>query len=463
LVRSETVTLTRPLTDLRQDLLAIVRAGIRAVDAAELTRLALTEKGSGLVSGLGTGVVSGKTSPDPFFRVIAAGKAAAPMAKGASSVLRDRLRAGLIVAPVAESFGSFESIAGGHPVPDEGSERAGRRALEVAESVASDETLLVLLSGGASALMAVPADGISLDDKRATTAQMLRGGADIQALNTVRKHLSAIKGGWLANRAAGPVLTYAISDVVGDDVSVIASGPTVSDPSTFADARALLDRYGGASAFPDAVVARLERGARGEVPETPKPVYPRLVKSDVHVIGSRGGAMFGAAAKAVGLGYHVVRLDGPVVGEARDAATAHLQAVAATAREQSRPLCVISSGETTVTVTGSGKGGRNQEFALAFAEESGREEFFASGQEKPFPTPFFAMASVGTDGIDGPTDAAGAIVDSTTLARARAAGLMPDKFLHDHDSYAFFAALGDLIHTGPTGTNVGDLQVILLA
>ena len=445
MVRSETVTLTRPLTDLRQDLLAIVRAGIRAVDAAELTRQALAKKGSDpfLLNDL-------KKGSDPFFRCIAAGKAALPMAKGASSVLRNRLRAGLIVAPVADPFGTFESIAGGHPVPDEGSERAGRRALEVAESIASDETLLVLLSGGASALMAVPADGISLDDKRATTAQMLRAGADIQALNTVRKHLSAIKGGWLANRAAGPVLTYVISDVVGDDVSVIASGPTVADPSTFADARALLDRYGGALAYPDAVVARLDRGVRGEVPETPKPVYPRLVKSDVHVIGSRGGAMFGAAAKAVGLGYCVVRLDGPVVGEARDAATAHLQAVAATAREQSRPLCVISSGETTVTVTGSGKGGRNQEFALA-----------AVAQEPGFDT--YALASLGTDGIDGPTDAAGAIVDSTTLARARVAELIPDKFLHNHDSYAFFAALGDLIHTGPTGTNVGDLQVILLA
>jgi hydroxypyruvate reductase len=433
LVGSETVTLTRPLTDLRTDLLAIVRAGIRAVDAAELTRQALADVRGGA------------------FRSIAAGKAALPMAKGAASVLKGRLKAGLVVAPTAERFGTFESIAGGHPVPDEGSERAGRRALEVAEGVASDETLLILLSGGASALMAVPADGISLDDKRATTALMLRAGADIQALNTVRKHLSAIKGGWLANRAAGPVLTYVISDVVGDDVSVIASGPTVADPSTFADARALLDRYGGASAYPDAVVARLDRGVRGETPETPKPVYPRLVKSDVHVIGSRGGAMFGAAAKAVGLGYHVVRLDGAVVGEARDAAQAHLQVVSATARGQSRPLCVVSSGETTVTVTGPGKGGRNQEFALAAA----------LAHEPGFGT--YALASLGTDGIDGPTDAAGAIVDSTTLARAGAANLTPHTYLRENDSYPFFAALGDLIHTGPTGTNVGDLQVILLA
>ncbi len=386
-----------------------------------------------------------------FYRCIAAGKAAAPMAKGAASVLKDRLRAGLVVAPAADAFGSFESIAGGHPVPDAGSERAGRRALQVAEGVAADETLLVLLSGGASALMAVPAEGITLEDKRRTTAQLLRAGADIHALNTVRKHLSAIKGGWLLKHAAGHVLTYVISDVVGDDVSVIASGPTVADPSTFVDARDLLERYGGAAAYPPAVVARLDRGAQGEVPETPKPVYPRLVRSDVHVIGSRGGAMFGAAAKAVALGYHVVRLEEPVVGEARGVAAGHFDAVAAAAREHPRPLCVISSGETTVTVVGSGRGGRNQEFALASAEA------LATLGDRT------ALASLGTDGIDGPTDAAGAIADSTTLARAREAGLNPQTFLSDNNTYAFFAALGDLIHTGPTGTNVGDLQVILLA
>ena len=373
------------------------------------------------------------------------------MAKGAASVLKDRLRAGLLVASTADAFGSFEAIAGGHPVPDAGSERAGRRALEIAQGVASDETLLVLLSGGASALMAVPADGITLEDKQLTTSRLLRAGADIHAMNTVRKHLSAIKGGWLAKRAAGPVRTYVISDVVGDDVSVIASGPTVPDPSTFADARQLLDRYGGAASYPVAVVERLDRGVKGKVPETPKPVYPRLVRSDVHVIGSRGGAMFGAAAKAVALGYHVVRLEAPVVGEAREAAGPHLQAVAETARANPRPLCVVSSGETTVTVTGDGRGGRNQEFALASAHA------LASLGE------LSALASLGTDGIDGPTDAAGAIADSTTLVRAREAGLIPQEFLSENNTNAFFDALGDLINTGPTGTNVGDLQVVLIA
>jgi glycerate 2-kinase len=382
--------------------------------------------------------------------VIAAGKAAAPMAKAAASVLERRMRGGVVIAPVAEPFGNVDSIAAGHPVPNDGSERGGRRALQIAENLADDETLLVLLSGGASALMAVPAEGISLDDKRSTTSQLLTAGADIHALNTVRKHLSAIKGGWLASRAAGRVETYILSDVVGDDVSVIASGPTVPDSTTFADARAILSRYGGMKAYPQAVVDRLERGVRGEIPETPKPTYPRLVRSNVHVIGTRGGAMFGAAAEAVGLGYEVVRLDAPVTGEAREAAAAHVNVIADKARHGARPLCIVSSGETTVTVRGNGKGGRNQEFALAAAQ--GVTKLGAA-----------ALASVGTDGIDGPTDAAGAIVDSTTLARAQSAALEPETFLSDNNAYAFFDALGDLIHTGPTGTNVGDLQVLLIA
>jgi glycerate 2-kinase len=373
------------------------------------------------------------------------------MAKAAAGMLKDRLRAGLVVAPTPSAFGNFESIAGGHPVPDEGSERAGRRALAVAESLRPDEALLVLLSGGASALMAVPADGVSLDDKRRTTTLLLRAGADIHALNTVRKHLSAIKGGWLASRATAPLRTYVISDVVGDDVSVIASGPTVPDASTFDDARRLLDRYGGAASYPASVVMRLDRGARGELPETPKPVYPAAVRSTTRVIGSRQSAMLGAAGRAMSLGYHVVRVEDAVVGEARVSAVAHARAAIAAAQDCPRPACIVSTGETTVHVTGSGKGGRNQEFALA-----------AAATLAQIGTPA-VIASVGTDGIDGPTDAAGAIADDTTLQRARADGLEPDRFFSDNNVYAFFDALGDLIQTGPTGTNVGDLQVILLA
>ncbi len=252
---------------------------------------------------------------------------------------------------------------------------------------------------------------VTLDDKRATTQQLLRGGADIYTLNTVRKHLSAIKGGWLAARTRGACHTLVISDVVGDDVSVIASGPTVADASTFADALALLQRFGGEGAYPAAAVARLRRGVAGGVPDTPKPGDARLAASTTTVVGSRRDAMAGAAQEAASLGYHVVRIDDAVIGEARTTAVAHLRAVIARASSAGRPACIVSSGETTVHVTGHGRGGRNQEFALA----------------------------------------------------AAAAGLSADHALSDNNAYAFFDALGDLIHTGPTGTNVGDLQVILLA
>jgi glycerate 2-kinase len=303
-------------------------------------------------------------------------------------------------------------------------------------------------------LMAVPADGVTLDDKRGTTERLLRAGADIHALNTVRKHLSALKGGWLAARAPGVCHTLVISDVVGDDPSVIASGPTIGDASRFQDALDVLARFGGEVVYPPAVVARLRQGAAGRdaaVPETPKPDDPRLGRASITIIGSRRDAMAGAATEAALRGYTILRLDDPVVGDARTTAVSHLRTVLARAAGFGRPACIVSSGETTVHVTGAGKGGRNQEFALA-----------AARQLADLGAPAFA-ASAGTDGIDGPTDAAGAIADSTTMARAAAAGLSADRHLADNNSYAFFDVLGDLIHTGPTGTNVGDLQIILLA
>jgi glycerate 2-kinase len=374
------------------------------------------------------------------------------MAAAAARSLGSRIREGLVVASTpAPVPPDFELVVGGHPIPTADSERGGRRALAIAESLAADERLLVLLSGGASALMAVPAGGITLDDKRVTTERLLRAGADIHALNTVRKHLSSIKGGWLAARAAGPCDAFAISDVVGDDPSFIASGPTVVDASRFDDALDVLRRFGGEAVYPHAVVARLRNGADGRVPDTPKPGDARMAHVRTRVIGSRSNAMAGAVAEAGTLGYHALKLDDPVVGEARATATAHFRAALARAAGLGRPACIVSSGETTVHVTGGGKGGRNQEFALACAgllSDSGATSL---------------LASIGTDGIDGPTDAAGALADSTTLDRARSAGLVPERYLSDNNAYAFFEALGDLIHTGPTGTNVGDLQVILLA
>jgi hydroxypyruvate reductase len=375
------------------------------------------------------------------------------MARAARGLFGDRIRAGLIVGvePVTNAEASgFQVVVGGHPTPSASSEAGGRRALEMGASLQSDETLVVLLSGGASALMAVPVDGLTLADKQAATRQLLRAGADIHALNTVRKHLSAIKGGWLAARASGPCVAFAISDVVGDDLSVIGSGPTVPDASTFRDALDVLQRFGGEVAYPRAVVNHLISGAHGRVPETPKPNDAKLAHAHTSVIGGRRDAMEGAVREAVSRGYHVIRIDDAVIGEARIAGPSHLRAVVAQAADAGRPACVISSGETTVRVTGAGKGGRNQEFGLACADT-----LAAIGGT-------VALASVGTDGIDGPTDAAGAIVDSTTSARARSARLQPQVFLDRNDSYRLFEALGDLIQTGPTGTNVGDLQAILL-
>jgi hydroxypyruvate reductase len=277
-------------------------------------------------------------------------------------------------------------------------------------------------------------------------------GADIYELNTVRKHLSAIKGGQLALAARGSVLTLAVSDVVGDDLSVIASGPTVPDDSTFASALDILARRGGYASYPDAVVERLRRGAAGEIPETPSHGDPRLARAQARVIGPQRGAIDGAKRAAESRGFHVHVIAEPVTGEARDVAPRHIERTAAAIAAMPRPVCVIASGETTVTVTGCGTGGRNQEFAFAMA------------RALPALGPHVAAASVGTDGIDGPTDAAGAIVDPTTFDRARTAGIAaPEDYLTDNNTYAFFDRIGDLIRTGPTSTNVGDLQVILVA
>ena len=320
----------------------------------------------------------------------------------------------------------------------------------MARGMRTGDALLVLLSGGASALMAVPAEGVTLDDKQATTMRLLQKGADIHSLNAVRKHLSATKGGQLAAAAPAACRTLAVSDVVGDDLSVIGSGPTVPDSSTFEEAYNVLDRFGGAAAYPEGVRRRLQRGIRAEIPETPKPGDPRLTRSDATVICGRHDAMNGARTEASKRGYAVVTVEEPLVGEARDAATTHVRLLGGYAANDARPVCIISTGETTVHVKGTGRGGRNQEFALAAARAMAK----AGGP--------WAAASVGTDGVDGPTDAAGAIVDAGTIERARRADLIPETFLNNNDAYHFFAALGDLICPGPTGTNVGDLQIFLL-
>ena len=384
--------------------------------------------------------------------VIAAGKAAGVMLGAFASSTAVPVRRMLGIGPHRPALlpEGAEWQDGGHPLPTEGSVAAARRALEIAGSSSPQDLLVVLLSGGGSALMTLPADAISLADKQQTARTLMEQSADIYELNTVRKHLSAIKGGQLAAAATGMVLTLAVSDVVGDDLSVIASGPTVADDSTYAQALDIVSARGGTGAYPRAVVDRLTRGADGVLPETPATGDARLLRSTARVIGPQRGAIEGAESAARTLGYHVLVIREPVTGEARDSARDHVSRVAAEAHSLPRPLCVISSGETTVTVRGQGRGGRNQEFTLAMGAT-----LDALGDR-------VAAASIGTDGIDGPTDAAGAIVDSSTLSRAQIAGLSPDAFMNDNNTYAFFERLGDLIKTGPTATNVGDLQVILI-
>ena len=339
-------------------------------------------------------------------------------------------------------------LAASHPVPDARSEGAGRAALALAAAVAPDGLLLALISGGASALLAVPVQGVSLGDKQRTTAALLRHGADIASLNTVRKHLSAVKGGQLATGCRGRVLGWLLSDVVGDNPSVIGSGLTVADPSTFEEALAVLERHGGRTAFPASVVEHFERGRKGLESETPKPGSPMLANAVTEVIGSARLCLTAAVHRAEALGYQVVVRETPVTGDARVAAAEHARFIEAMLARHRERTCVLSAGETTVTVRGNGRGGRNQEFALALARSLDVPRSWAA-------------VSVGTDGVDGPTDAAGAIVGPDTVARGRAAGFEPDATLDANDSWTYFDALGDLVRTGPTGTNVGDIQVLL--
>lgn len=387
--------------------------------------------------------------------MLAAGKAAQPMFAAARSHL-DPARAVLATHPVGAGgdAAGVEVFDAGHPSPNQASVAAGDRALELARMSRDRGGLLVLLSGGASAMLAAPVRGVTLAEKVETSGRLMRAGAAIHELNCVRKHLSRIKGGRLA-AAAGRTITFALSDVhapVADDPSVIGSGPTVADDSTFAEAADIVARYG--VEVPDSVRAHIEWGLRGEVEETIKPGDPRIESSSYQVIGNRLTAIAGAARAAEAAGYRVVTFPDPTTGEARVTARQFVDAALLAAGERSTPWCVIGAGETTVTVQGPGRGGRNQEFAIAGAAA-------LSGLDLDGRTA--ALASVGTDGIDGPTDAAGAVFDRDVLSRVHAAGLDWRAALDANDAYAFADAAGALIRWGPTGTNVGDLHVLLIA
>ena len=339
-------------------------------------------------------------------------------------------------------------------MPDARGLAAAAEVEALARGLGRDDLLLVLLSGGASALLPSPAEGVTLEDKARTTALLLRAGATIHELNAVRKHLSRLKGGGLA-RAAFParVATLVLSDVVGDDLSTIASGPTVPDPTTFADALAVLRRRGVLESVPGAVRARLEAGAAGELPETPKPGEAAFRRAATQIVGSNRLSVAAAAREARRLGLRPLVLTTRLEGEAREVArvlVAILRECVESSRPAAAPVCLLAGGETTVTVRGDGQGGRNQELAVAAAQA-------LAG----FPVPA-VVASLATDGIDGASDAAGGIADDTSTARAASLGLAPAAaFVEASDTRNYLGPLGDLIVTGPTGTNVVDVVTLL--
>ncbi len=384
--------------------------------------------------------------------MLAVGKAAGAMAEGALRTLGARVRRGHLTAPRGHAGAPARCVVheASHPLPDAGSERAARDALAFARELRADETLLVLLSGGASALWSLPAAGLALADKRETTECLLRSPAEISQLNAVRKHLSAIKGGWLAAALAGvPSLTLALSDVRGDPPDVIGSGPMSPDRSRYADALAALDALAVRDAIPPAARQHLEAGQRGGRPETPKPGDPAFERAAFLVVASLRVALDAAERAAREQDVRVHAAGDVLYGEV-GSLVEPLIARCDRARALGARL-LVAGGEPTVRVRGAGRGGRAQQLALGFSlalEREGRREW----------TALFAS----TDGSDGPTDAAGAFADATLPARARALRLDPAGALERNDAHTLLTATGDLHRTGPTGTNVNDLALVAL-
>jgi hydroxypyruvate reductase len=429
----------------------VVAAALAAVEPAEAVRRALRVDSDGFST-------DGRAYPLAQFRralVVGAGKASAPMAAAVEEVVGDRIP---VEGSVTVRYGHTSATRhvrireASHPMPDAAGVAATRAMVDLLQTADATDLVVCVISGGGSALLTLPADGISLDDLQRTTDALLRCGATINDINVVRKHVDAVKGGGLARLAApAQLLTLVLSDVVGNPVDAIASGPTVADTSTFADAAGVFDRFGLWPDLPPAVVERIHRGTAGDIPETPKPGDPLFRRTQSVIVGSNLLACQAAAKTARNAGFQTLVLTTFVEGEAREAArvlAGILREVDASGHPLARPACIVAGGETTVTIRGEGRGGRNQELALAAA-------FSLRGLERVL------LASIGTDGSDGPTDAAGAWVDGSTLDRAMAHGLDPAASLAANDSYNFFDALGKgLIRTGPTQTNVNDLYLL---
>jgi len=387
--------------------------------------------------------------------VIGGGKASGSMAEALEQILDQYITKGLVNIPHGNKHKTeiIKLHQASHPIPDKSGVEGTRRMLKIAEQAKKEDLVICLISGGGSSLMPLPRDGITINDKRKITDTLLKSGATINEVNTVRKHISDFKGGWLAKKAyPAIVLNLILSDVVGDPLDFIASGPTVPDSTTFSDAIRVLKKYGLWNKASVSIKKVLSDGEKGIIPETPKANDKTFKKVYNVIIGNNRFASLAVREQLRSAGLNTLLLTSTLEGEARHVGVM----LASIAREAAlsgnpipKPAGIIAGGETTVTVTGKGLGGRNQEISLAAALKMGGMDGVV-------------VASLSTDGVDGPTDAAGAIVDGKTIARAAEMNLNPEEFLAENDSYNFFSKLGDLILTGPTGTNVNDVSVIVV-
>jgi hydroxypyruvate reductase len=436
---------------LRNDAEVIFKASLKAVDSVQSVKNYLARQDNWLE----VGDQSYDLSQYKNIFVIGTGKASAAMAQAVEEVLGDFLTDGIVNVKYAHTrpLQIVRCNEAGHPVPDEAGLRGSREIVQLLTQTGERDLVMCLISGGGSALLPLPAEGLTLDDKQSLTQELLRCGATIHEINVLRKHVSGVKGGRLAKLAfPSTLVTLIISDVIGDDLDSIASGPTVPDRSTFGDCLDILDKYSIRETIPAPVLVYLEQGARGEQEETPKAEDPAFKGTQNVIVASNRLALQAALSKAEELGYNSMILSSSIEGETKEVAEDHAaiaKNILETGNPVARPACVISGGETTVKIQGKGLGGRNQEFALAasIAIEGLEDVVILSG---------------GTDGTDGPTDAAGAIADGRTASRSRTMGMDAGRYLNDNDSYHFFEPLGDLLMTGPTFTNVMDLRMVLV-
>ncbi len=443
--------MTSTVEKMRKDAIQIFYKALEPVEprAAVKRNCSLTE------NTLRIGNASYSLSEIDNIYVIGTGKASAPMAAAIEDILGNRITKGIVNVKYEHvaQLNSIELVEAGHPVPDENGQAGAQSILNLITDAKKNDLVICLVSGGGSALLPLPVQGLTLKDKQETTNVLLACGATIHEINTIRKHLSGVKGGQLA-RAAYParIISLMLSDVIGDDLDVIASGPTVPDSSTFKDCMDLFTKYDIVSKLPKTVVDHIVAGISGSISETPKSEDPAFQKTQNLVIGSNIDAVRAAEKAAKALGYNTVILSSMIEGETKEVALAHgaiAREVLKTSNPLPSPACILSGGETTVTLKGDGLGGRNQEFALAVA-------FDVADHEN------IVVLSGGTDGNDGPTDAAGAISDNNTRNRAREMNLSPNRYLENNDSYHFFEKLGDLLKTGPTNTNVMDVRIMLI-